>query len=127
MIITGMAVAAVFMFLLTYGESLADDVQQKYGRLKGHAVRAALLIAPTVALGVFNWKLAAAGWVLRAIMAGLMALFFARIYTPRDPKQLPIEELECALETGLTGEALANDIAARRAAHLAKLGVSTKP
>ena len=127
MTFNALVIATLFMLVLTCGDWLADDLESRHGRIKWRRVwRAALLIGPTVIVALHDWKVAAVGWAMRIVLGYAMKLFFARIYTPKDPKQLPVEELERALATGLTGEALANDIAARRVAHEAKFGVSTK-
>jgi hypothetical protein len=114
------AVTATFMFILVYGDTVADDIGLKHGSFAGGFARAVLLIVPTIVVALVNWKFAVAGWALRGVLGVLSTYVWRGPVFPHDPENLPIEELERILATGLTGDALAVEIAASRERHLSK-------
>lgn len=56
--------ACGFSFVFNFGLAAFSHVRDKHGRLKGYAVLLGLVVAPTVVLGVLNWKLAALAWAV---------------------------------------------------------------
>jgi hypothetical protein len=56
--------ACGFSFAFNFGLAAFSRVRDKHGRLKGYALLLGLVVAPTVILGVLNWKLAALAWAV---------------------------------------------------------------
>lgn len=56
----------VFGVVLAYANGLAKDTRRQHGKGVGYAVLGAVVILPTILLGIFNWKMAAAAWVVKA-------------------------------------------------------------
>lgn len=124
------AILSVYALVLSYFDGLLRARGTKPVSLTRNAVSAALFIVPVVGVGLYDWRVGAAAVGARAIAWAVVDRGMSSMYTeggaPSTGTQLPVEELELALATGLTGEALANDIATRRAAHEAMLAGASK-
>lgn len=129
MYINVIPIISVYALALSYFDGLLRAREQKPRSGARKAFSALLFIVPVIGVGLSDWRVAAAAVAARAVAWAVIDRGTVSLYTTRradsTTPDMPVQELQRALATGLTGEALANDIAARRAAHFAQPGMAT--